>query len=239
MVNAIVLRFVSGRYRGGEFPLRKGQSVRVGRDTSSELVLLDDLVSWAHARFTWQNDGTILLEDLGSTNGTYVNSRKVDRAELAAGDRVLLGSSLFSVVADVDDFRSDEAVRQDFLARGRRTGAQGRFSGDIQEIPLTDVLQLLSTGQKSGVLRIEGTEAVGCIRLREGQIVRAEIDDVPQLSGREALFRLLGWNAGTFELVSVDAQNARPDQFHERTEALLLDVLVALDEAKLTGKSDM
>ncbi|MFQ5948756.1 MAG: FHA domain-containing protein, partial [Acidimicrobiia bacterium] len=52
---------------------------------------LDDItVSRRHARFTVEG-GRLWVEDLGSTNGTYVNRQRKARAELAAGDEVIVG----------------------------------------------------------------------------------------------------------------------------------------------------
>jgi len=54
-----------------------GAPVLIGRANDSTLVLEDDYASTRHARISLQN-GTWMVEDLGSTNGTYVGSRKVD-----------------------------------------------------------------------------------------------------------------------------------------------------------------
>jgi pSer/pThr/pTyr-binding forkhead associated (FHA) protein len=54
-----------------------GAPVLIGRANDSTLVLEDDYASTRHARISLQN-GLWMVEDLGSTNGTYVGSRKVD-----------------------------------------------------------------------------------------------------------------------------------------------------------------
>jgi len=54
-----------------------GAPVLIGRANDSTLVLEDDYASTRHARISLQN-GIWMVEDLGSTNGTYVGSRKVD-----------------------------------------------------------------------------------------------------------------------------------------------------------------
>ncbi|MEO6886492.1 MAG: FHA domain-containing protein [Jatrophihabitantaceae bacterium] len=54
-----------------------GAPVLIGRANDSTLVLTDDYASTRHARVTFQ-DGMWLAEDLGSTNGTYLGSRKLD-----------------------------------------------------------------------------------------------------------------------------------------------------------------
>ena len=61
-----------------------------GRDPDSGIFLGDVTVSRAHARFIVQ-DGRLVVEDLGSTNGTYVNGERSDRTELFPHDEVFIG----------------------------------------------------------------------------------------------------------------------------------------------------
>jgi hypothetical protein len=73
----------------------------VGRHPESDIFLNDVTVSRQHCRFVVNNEG-LTVEDSGSTNGTYVNDVRVDKAELGAGDEVLVGRFHF-VVAHGDD----------------------------------------------------------------------------------------------------------------------------------------
>lgn len=70
--------------------------VVVGRASPADLVVDDQGLSRQHARFTWQDDG-VLVEDLGSTNGTFVNRERVQSATVSAADEVLLGEIAVSV----------------------------------------------------------------------------------------------------------------------------------------------
>jgi ABC-type multidrug transport system ATPase subunit/ABC-type multidrug transport system permease subunit len=74
-------------------------SMEAGRDPSCEIPLLDlPMVSWRHARFTRTPSG-ILVEDLGSRNGTYVNGVRVSGKVLAkAGQEIGLGSVRFQLM---------------------------------------------------------------------------------------------------------------------------------------------
>jgi hypothetical protein len=63
----------------------------IGRASENALVLNDTFVSSEHARLLWNGKGWV-LEDLGSTNGTQVNGRKVKRAApVKPGDVIELG----------------------------------------------------------------------------------------------------------------------------------------------------
>lgn len=65
-------------------------TVTVGRHPDSSIFLDDVTVSRHHCRFSIDENG-LVVEDSGSTNGTYVNGGRVDRASLAPGDEVLIG----------------------------------------------------------------------------------------------------------------------------------------------------
>ncbi len=69
--------------------LREGETV-AGRSDDVEIFLGDITVSRHHARFTVDGGG-LLVEDLGSTNGTYVNRERRDSAQLQPGDEVIIG----------------------------------------------------------------------------------------------------------------------------------------------------
>ncbi len=72
-----------------EIPLPEG-SLTLGRADSADVCLPSPIISKAHARLTRRGD-VVTIEDLGSTNGTYVDGQPVERQVLGAGDRVILG----------------------------------------------------------------------------------------------------------------------------------------------------
>ena len=69
------------------------QPILVGRADDSTLVLTDDFASSRHARLT-NRAGQWYVEDLGSTNGTLVNGRRVARQPLSDGDVIRIGHSV-------------------------------------------------------------------------------------------------------------------------------------------------
>ena len=150
---SFVLRFISGKYQGGEFPIVPDKQIIVGRSSDLDMVLVEDMVSRKHARIAMQQD-QIWIEDLGSTNGTFVNGEKIKRARLKEGDRVLIGTSILKVIAgdaprDGDRTRSASSRTS---PHARRTSQPRTMSGSIEEVPLPDLLQLFGTSKKSGVL---------------------------------------------------------------------------------------
>jgi len=69
----------------------KGESVMIGRDRSCGIVLAHPAVSRRHARLSISGT-SFVLEDLKSANGTYVNNKRVEKANLKAGDVVRFGA---------------------------------------------------------------------------------------------------------------------------------------------------
>jgi pSer/pThr/pTyr-binding forkhead associated (FHA) protein len=70
--------------------------IAVGRHPDSDIVLDDVTVSRQHCRFDSHQE-RLQVEDLGSTNGTYVNEARVDVASLNPGDEVMIGRFQFLV----------------------------------------------------------------------------------------------------------------------------------------------
>jgi serine/threonine-protein kinase len=68
-----------------------GDSIMVGRDRTCSIVLTHPAVSRRHARITLSGTN-VVLEDLKSANGTYVNNTRVERAKLKPGDVVRFGA---------------------------------------------------------------------------------------------------------------------------------------------------
>jgi diguanylate cyclase (GGDEF)-like protein len=71
----------------------------IGRDSTCDLVVVDDSVSRRHATIE-QSDVGFVLVDHGSTNGTFVNDNRIERHLLAAGDRIRVGGHIFKFLAD-------------------------------------------------------------------------------------------------------------------------------------------
>ena len=86
--------------QSNEFRFEPAQStITLGRRSTNDVCIPDLSVSGSHASISFK-DGQTILEDLNSTNGTYVNGQVIQRAVLQPDDEVIIGKILLNLVAD-------------------------------------------------------------------------------------------------------------------------------------------
>jgi len=81
------------------FRVMPGGLKTMGRAVRADFILDAPLVSRLHCRFTALPSGELEVDDLRSTNGTFVNGKRIKRARLQAGDRVRVGRVELTVTA--------------------------------------------------------------------------------------------------------------------------------------------
>lgn len=84
-----------GFYEGLELPI-DGPWLVLGRGAIADWSLAEVTLSRAHAAFGWDGAG-FFVQDLGSTNGTFVNGQREERAALRDGDEVQIGKLVMRV----------------------------------------------------------------------------------------------------------------------------------------------
>ncbi|MCX4245630.1 ATP-binding protein [Paraliomyxa miuraensis] len=99
-----------------------GDGVIVGRDVDGRGLIIDEGVSRRHMRVSRQADGTHLVEDLGSRNGTYVNGQRVEAAPLQSGDKVAVGSGTILLFTHNDRYEEQVVRAQKMQALGQLAG---------------------------------------------------------------------------------------------------------------------
>jgi pSer/pThr/pTyr-binding forkhead associated (FHA) protein len=229
------LRFISGKYQGGEFPLPNNKEIVVGRSSELDMVLVEDMVSRRHAKMTVTGD-QIFIQDLGSTNGTFVNGEKIKRSRLQEGDRILIGTSIIKLVASDSSAppAGDPRAKLEDVAAGRRTSQVRTMSGSIAEIPLPDLLQLFGASKKSGVLVIRTDSDVGKVFIDNGRVIFSVVNEHYDVAPLKSLFRILTWQQGSFDM---DPPEVR--EFLERiemsVEGILMEAMRQIDEIRRLG----
>jgi two-component system NtrC family sensor kinase len=113
---------MQGRDKGKRFDLRS-PSLTIGRDGSNRIQLNDSEVSRRHAEIRRGPEGLQLI-DLGSSNGTFVNTERTAERLLHNGDRVQIGRTLL-LFTDADD-RSSASLHHDIdiVGRGQSEGSR-------------------------------------------------------------------------------------------------------------------
>jgi FHA domain/zinc-ribbon domain len=85
---ALVVR--SGGGRAGEHFIPREEATTIGRSPDCD-IFLDDVTVSRHHAILRRNDRRFVIEDQGSLNGTFVNRRRIESAELADGDELQIG----------------------------------------------------------------------------------------------------------------------------------------------------
>jgi diguanylate cyclase (GGDEF)-like protein len=130
---------------------------RLGRSQESGVRLVEPSVSRHHATIVAEPDGVARLTDLGSTNGTFVNGRRLDPLaphRLRDGDRVRLGGSVVVKFVGLDP--TDERFQREMYERAVRdplTGLYNRAYFLEQVEPLAELSA--SRGLGLGVLMLD------------------------------------------------------------------------------------
>jgi two-component system, cell cycle response regulator len=114
-----VLTVLRGSDTGLRIPLalRSGQTVTIGRTVEADLVFRDDQISRRHAAISFDDEAKVyVLHDLGSTNGTLLNDRPIQQAELKDGDKIFLGGTILKfMLQDEVESESGEIVDRLFF----------------------------------------------------------------------------------------------------------------------------
>ncbi|MEZ0229456.1 MAG: FHA domain-containing protein [Planctomycetota bacterium] len=154
------LQVLNGKRQGATFEVGRG-GVVVGHRNTAPVSIDDPWVSWDHAKIFQQNDA-FWIEDLGSTNGTFVNCVRVKRERLNHEDIIFFGKThvIFLVAEmatnDGESSPSEEKKRSSFevnvqavaAAAGFKNGRSG--TGTAINMPRADELPLAPQGFAGG-----------------------------------------------------------------------------------------
>jgi two-component system cell cycle response regulator len=109
----------------GEMHKLDGPEVVVGRSASATVRLNDDGISRRHCRIV-SSEGALIIEDLGSANGTFVNGEEVQQLALSDGDKIRLGATTTLKFTFQD--KLDERFQQQMIDAALRDGLTGIYN---------------------------------------------------------------------------------------------------------------
>src|SRR5882762_1259538 len=160
--------------------------VTIGRSPDNDIPIDNLAVSNYHAR-VYVEAGSLVIEDLGSLNGSFLNDIRVERAMLKDGDAILIGKhqifvdQTHDVAVPVDGLRKapaprvnetmvlDTRVRRDMLEQAAAAGERSQLSPERLLVPTLTVLRG-RTDQKeyrlAGKLTVIGHSEMATVRLR-------------------------------------------------------------------------
>ncbi|QUW01682.1 FHA domain-containing protein [Chloracidobacterium sp. MS 40/45] len=200
----------------------------IGRSPLATVPLISDAVaSREHAKVMLDLESgeadrkRYFLMDLGSTNGTFLNGRRLasqERCLLSDGDRFTIGSHTFVFVLPL------------------RSGSKF-LTGDLSRISVFDVIQVVEANRLTATFTVRATHGQGgWVGFNEGLIVTCEVG---HLRGLDAFRKFVGFTEGFFEVerstkpfpVTITAGS---------NTSLTLDILRELDEANagLSGDAE-
>ncbi|MFQ6021860.1 MAG: diguanylate cyclase [Acidiferrobacterales bacterium] len=117
---------ISGGPVGLMYKLAVEGPMVIGRGLDADIRLEDDGVSRRHAQVTTTRDGDHILEDLGSSNGTFVNGSAIKHHTLKDGEKVQIGSVSVLKFSYQDDFERN--FQQELFDRSIKDGLTGTYS---------------------------------------------------------------------------------------------------------------
>ncbi len=138
----------------------------------------------------------------------------------------------------VEDFLSKSTPPAEIIARldrilsrvhqpSRDSAASWGLGGDLRQMGLPTLLQMLELERKSGVLEVVGEDGAVSVRFNYGQAVTAEL--MPDgLSGTEAIFRMLDWQTGRFKFRITEVSDT--DEICSSVSGLLMEHARVRDE---------
>ena len=189
-----MLRVLNGEFRGRVFPLQDSLDIGSGGDCG--LRLRDASVSSSHARLQREGD-EVVIEDLGSSRGTYLNDQSVERAHLKKGDLLRIGRTHLSVIS-----------------RGRGTQGDGSSGNSSEELPIDTRLLQRARSAEARKVQLEKARA----RLtRENEELQQKL--AFEETRRRKLERRLGDPDGLSE--SIEAELLERERMEEELKSAL------------------
>jgi diguanylate cyclase (GGDEF)-like protein len=223
------LTLLRGPGVGTVFTLEQGETV-LGRGSAADIVLDEPSVSREHARITLIGEGAYFIEDLGSTNGTFVCGRPVRRARLASSDRVQLGGQYTFRFAILDE--DEENLQKKLFESSTRDVLTGLMNRACMFEHLTRSVERSRRDGSDLAFMIIDVDHLKSINDRFGHAAGDDVLKAISLSGKRAMgegavFARYGGDEFTVLVRSVSA--AETTALAERFKCTLPQALVEVD----------
>jgi len=139
------------------FTMKLGATT-IGRKTDCDIRIPVSEVSRRHAEVVLEEGGPV-LRDLGASNGTFLNNRRVSEEGLEAGDQIMIGPVIFTVQIDGDpsdgelvEIRSKASSRQKVTGGGASVGTSKHvYMSDEEVDPIAALEALASSADQTAI----------------------------------------------------------------------------------------
>lgn len=211
-------------------PLGPKPTLTVGRGDDCDLVLPHKEVSRYHALIKVRGRKLIQYEDEGSSNGSFLNGRRISSSSLKVGDKLTLGPYDLEIRSNEEmasRHGEDTTKTKAFEITASRANPNAVMSGNLKEVPLSELFQALEFNKRTGTLTVMNRQHKGVLVLDAGRPIGATLDDEV---GEEAILGMLTLRRGRFSLTSV-ANEVEGEQTIQRSlTALLFEASRRVDE---------
>lgn len=203
----LALKFLSGPNTGSEAPLKEGNEAILGRGSDADILIEERKASRQHARL-YYNDNQLFIRDLGPVNGTLVNGDKIEFKPLYPGDQVEISGVRMRLEnrqriseASWKWWRDQRKLQQ--AREGSPTSEaptmDNVLAGNLRSFPIADLLKLLQSTNKTGVLVLDTVWGLGEIAFRDGTMCSAGLPTRESAPTLDAIARLIVATKGEFE----------------------------------------
>ena len=124
---------MTGKQLGRKYDLVKDEAI-IGRSSDCEIPIKEEDISRNHAKLVVEAGGRVKVVDMGSTNGTFVNRKKVKEAFLDNGDQLRCGNTIFKFLSEgsVDTIYHEELYKQATLDPLTRIFNRKHFNNEME-----------------------------------------------------------------------------------------------------------
>lgn len=134
-------------------------TLKIGRSLNNQLVIKNEKVSGNHCAIHRLPDGDFIVEDLGSTNGTFVNGTRIMQTQLTTEDELQLGSYTLDTNTVLSLFKQplqqgiiyDDLIKQDHIVKEFRKLKPLYDSYIKEKLRIMKENNLANTGLKAGL----------------------------------------------------------------------------------------
>jgi hypothetical protein len=218
--------------------------ISIGRSDDNNIIIAESRVSRRHAIIEFKKP-QFVIGDVGSSNGTFLNGHKLvpnQQFILNDWDKIRIASAVYTarmvekpaqIMDEFKELRSrvhadvTEIIDVKELMTGG--GQQSAFSGDLAHLTPVELLQMIETGGKSGMLALATADGEGTYTISNGHIAAAQFKE---LRGEEAVYAILQYNQGTFNF-SPQVITMEAPEITESITFLLMEGCRRLDEASM------